>query len=1360
MSSFLDTTVSSDTSDVEGRIGLLTEKLAERRLEMARLKREAKKQAKKQLRALEANLLNQIKKYDTTIYEMRKKLESKKVVKETDKLAIEPKSLADFKVPEIPLKRIQDIYKSSDLLRSRSESDLLLTRNQHKDLSKVTLVAYDDKHKSSQKSTKSTDVKSTNALALRGTTDPNDSTRTIFGDYTLTETYDKIRTVPSASPTSNDAHSGKYVFSTERQIRESTDIKQSSVSENAKTDPSTVRSELEVRTMSDATFEDRSTINTESADDRLIVDQSQPTILSEIPEIRSVEYSNSILSKSENSAENVARVADSSILNYSRKLDFLQLNNKNLSKDISSIEKDIKALSEIMSRLSNESNEKSGDNDERNTSQDISELISKSVFSDQIDIENEERQTVSSEKKIDTESSSISVNNRNSTSSNDFSRDKYISDKISEVSAIPEEAPTISNLPHEIDYEAKSREIMNEIERSVLSQHIKTASGDNQTSMLESGNEKLLNNLVSELDIKSISEILTKVSESRKNLDLAKNTATQIIDENDSKESINEQSDLSGAILEKNLVKSQTEEAESLKLSEHFSAVSIQSPIIAGHRSKKTISQSDSRSAPNLVSSQSSHVFTNKDLKSRNISEAEARIDDVKLSEDIDEDIHTEVPHSAVNSIASHTDQNQSRMVNAGNVSRDKDDWTTSDSFEIPQDEISTGVREEFENSKSSLDDASNNFSEKHVSRVDNMTNQEAECNLINDTDVSVFLPKGESTNIAVQDVTINDALAQSQAKSNDELDDILDIIARENDKEKSIPVDEKLDNVISDSMAELLNRVKDIVENDGRENVENIDSHFKGFLCDMDISVDNQTGAVSDASMLNNKAQGEINAEDMTESNAVSNTFKDNEADNREEIIDTSLRTADDKSAISVNLYMEIDNEESPREAVSEVQEIIITELDSSSAEDNVLSELEIDAKVELAEDEDSTACNINEDVCVVEGNKGTVPIEIKECLEPILEQDSSDGEQLDNLVEVVVSRLDTVEKTVASPHDSPKAVTDDAASAVRTEWAKGDTMDDTAERNDEVAISEVAPVAENINKTFDVLKDPEYEDISEESLEVSEILDKDVFSKAGSMKKLASLPERYQITQKSEDVLRILDEISQKSSLDSASNSQNNERSAPSATEEISEALGAEVSAEDDGSSPGVNRTANRLEEESYEGDETRDRFSEEAKLQERQSTEANDADGLSEGKPVPLRLDEDEKSSRIIYELRERVSQLQEQNGSSESSEAGDTPRGVSEIEMDSPRDFNDSRLDIDILDDDLLSGTKATNQSIDMETNFHSPSIVTTSDKDIEAMIYELKGILVILFRYNRSNNRILYFLKLEISESRQYTESQL
>ncbi|XP_015117314.1 centrosome-associated protein 350 [Diachasma alloeum] len=127
-----DTTISSDTSDVEGRVELLAEKLTERRAEMAKLRKEARRQAKQRLKALEANLLNQIKKYDTTIHEMRKKLESKRLPpKENGKLAIEARNLLDFKVPEIPIKRIQEIYRNSDLLHSRSESDLITgTRSQ------------------------------------------------------------------------------------------------------------------------------------------------------------------------------------------------------------------------------------------------------------------------------------------------------------------------------------------------------------------------------------------------------------------------------------------------------------------------------------------------------------------------------------------------------------------------------------------------------------------------------------------------------------------------------------------------------------------------------------------------------------------------------------------------------------------------------------------------------------------------------------------------------------------------------------------------------------------------------------------------------------------------------------------------------------------------------------------------------------------------------------------------------------------------------------------------------------------------------------------------------------------------------
>ncbi|KAL0109434.1 hypothetical protein PUN28_014479 [Cardiocondyla obscurior] len=1300
-----DTTVSSDTSDVEGRIGLLTEKLAERRLEMARLKKEAKKQAKKQLRALEANLLNQIKKYDTTIHEMRKKLESKKAIKETDKLAIEPRSLADFKVPEIPLKRIQDIYKSSDLLRSRSESDLLLTKNQQKDLPKVlTSVTYDKYEKESpQKFIKSADVKG--VKVLKGTTD-ND--RTIFDDYTLTEVYDKIQTVPSVSSISNDAHSEKYVLSTERQIGESTtaDVKQ------VKTDP-TVQSELEVQTISDARFEDHSTVNTESADETLIAsgEQSQlktSTILSEIPEMTNVEYSKSISIKSECSPKNVARVTDSSILTYSKKLDFLQLNNKNLSEDISSIEKDIKALSEIMSRLSNESNEKSRvDNDEKNTSQDISEIISKSVFSEQIiDIENEEQVAVLSKKIVDIESLSRSVNNKKSESSNTFSHNEYVSDKTSsEISAmIPKDASTISNLPQEIDYEAKSREMMNEIEKSVLSQHNKITSEDNQSSILNPENDEMLNDLVSELDIKSISEILSKVSESKKSLDLTKDTTSQIIA--DSEKNKIKQSDLSEVIFEKDLIQAGAKEPHSMK---HLSTTSMQSPIIAGHRPKGITSQDDSRSTRSSISSHHSlHHLVDKNSKSpRGILETETKIDPFNnAAKDLDDVIHADSTIKSMTS-ASRTDKNRSRTIIAENISQDKDDWTTSDSFEIPQDEISIGACE-LENLKNSdLDDTSINLSEKNKSHVHDVTNQETESKLMSPTDMSIFLPKGESTNVVVEDIKFNNMLEQSHVlKSNDELDDVLDIIARENDEEKDISENEKSDNVISDSMAELLDRVKD-VESDEKI----VNSYFKGLLCDIDISIDNQSEAVLKASKLNNELQSETNVEDKSESNvSFVSICKDNEVNDREQIIDTSLQAVDHKSAINANLNMEIYKDQGPYEEISKVQEVIITELNSSSAEDNVLSELEIDVKIELPEEEDeSVTCNVNENKskCAVKENEGApVPIEIQECLESISEQDSSDGEQLDNLVEVAVSGLDTVERIVVSPCDSPKSVMDEAASTT-IKQAKKETTN----------IAANAQVAENINKTFDVLKDPEYEDISEESLEVSEILDKDELPKS---KRPANLPERYQTTQKSEDVLRILDEISQKSSFDSASNSQNNEksaRSASSATEEISEALGAEVSAEDDGSSFEMNKPR-KLEEEHYEVDEaTKNRFLEEVKSQDR-SVDANNVDVLSERK-VPL--DEEDKSSRILYELRKRVSQLQEQNGSSESSEAGDTPKGVSEIEMDSPRDFNDSRLDIDILDDDLLSGSKATSQGIDMEANFHS-----TSFKDIENMIYELKA----------------------------------
>ncbi|RLU25479.1 hypothetical protein DMN91_001635 [Ooceraea biroi] len=1327
-----DTTVSSDTSDVEGRIELLTEKLAERRIEMARLKKEAKKQAKKQLRALEANLLNQIKRYDTTIHEMRKKLESKRAIKETDKLAIEPKSLADFKVPEIPLKRIQDIYKSSDLLRSRSEPDLLLTRSQLDLLKIATPITY-DKHERdfTRKATKSADIKSTSATELKDTTD-NRSAHTVFDEYT-SEVYDNFRTTTSISSASNDPRSERYVSSTERQLDASTAVgmKQRNASLDAQTSLGTVRSELEAQTVSDARFEEHSTINTESADDKSITDNQTrtktPVTQSEIQEMGNLR---SIPSKSDYVTESahIPTVAtDSNILTYSKKLDFLQLNNKNLSEDISSIENDIKALSEIMSRLSNESNEKSKENkDEISTSRDISEIISKTIFSDKVtNTADEEKQTISSERESNLES--------RSRSSSESSRDKYISDRINnEISMIiPEEVPALSNLStHEIDYEAKSKEIMNQIEKSIISEHVKMACDDyNAISVLENENEKLLSDMVSELDVKSISEILSKVSESRKSFDLATNSATQMVDS--SKKDISEQSEiLNETKLER---EDQTNRMHLSKISKYSSVKSMHSPIIAGHRSKgsyETDLQGDPRSARSINSSETSRA-SSEDLKSSEHIPEELEIetsivDDSKILTDFSKNI--QATNNTINSIiASNVDQN--RSISAGNISQDKDDWTTSDSFEVPQDEISTEERDtELESTKSHLDHTLYNFSEQNVSHVDDTIDRQAESNLAGVVDISVFIPKGESTNV---DATFNNASSGSHVmKSNNELDDILDIIAKENQEAKiSSNKSESIDDAISDSVAELLNKVEDILQNTG----EGADD-LKGILCDNVIDInDSRIELISDASMLNDKVQNEMNLEVMGESNMVSvNTCNDdNEANNCEGIIDVSqaIGETNEKPAIDISLHVEI--EEDPREVVSEAQEIIITEVDSDSVEDHALSELEVDANVELVEEEESVSSGANQDkdYYATEENEDTAPVEVKECLEPILEQDSSDGEQLDNLVEVAESGLDTVEKLVPF-QDSSESVIDEVIS-VQTEEAERETADDTAvKRSDEIAVIDTE--IHNINKTFDILKDPEYEDISEESLEVSEILDKHDGSRAGTANKSTNLPDTYRATQKSEEVLRILDEISQKSTSDSTSNSQKDKKDTPSAqsvTEEISELLGVEVSAGDDGSSQSNRLTKDKTEEESYDGDESRARLLERIEAQKR-SIETNDDAGLSEEKStVPLRSDEhdaEDKPSQILYELRERVSQLQEQNGSSESSEAGDTPRGVSEIEMDSPRDFNDSRLDIDILDDDLLSGTKTTSQSVDVKSNFHSTSIVATSEKDIEAMIDKLKA----------------------------------
>lgn len=1308
---------------------------------------------------------------------MRKKLESKKAVKDNDKLAIEPKSLADFKVPEIPLKRIQDLYKSSDLLRSRSESDLLSTKNQQRDLLKiVTAAIYDDRR---EKDAKSTDIRSTNASEIKSTTDTNRSAQSIFEEYTSTEASSKPQIATSAS--SNDARSEKYTIlsldADEKQLEESVTIetRQNSVSHDAediRTIISTMQSEMGIQTISDArSSKDHSTINTESSNrpvSHTDVDHSQSKTLATQSEIlekmSNIDYSRSIQSKSDYSMKSAGSNHD--ILTFSKKLDSLQLNNKNLNENISCLENGLKVLSEMMSRFSNKTGEELKiDNDEKSTSQDISELLSKSVFSDRaIHIENKEKNAMSPEEEVNTEPSILS-SDRRSKSSNDLNHDKRITERAdNDISTIISTVtPTLSNLVHEIDYEAKSKEIMNEIEKSILSEHNKMVRGDyNISSVLENDmqnlrkdNEELLNDLISlELDVKSISEILSKVSESRRSLNLATDTATQIIDV--SKGDASSRSDLNEANEEEESVTNQANATHSAKLSEQSSLTSMHSPIVAGHRSKESY-ETNSQRTRSALTNQISHVVASGDLKSsEKILELSGTktdiINDVGISSNSQhvKDIQTSMPDNTVNSTmtVSNIEKDRSCIISAGNISRDKDDWTTSDSFEVPQNEISTEVVErekedsESEDSRSHSDrtgDTSNNYTkEKNVSHVESAINKNIEVSSISYVDISTFIPKGESTNIEIRDMFANIISTPHVMKSNDELDDILDIIARENNQKESIPDNEseKFNNTISDSVTDLLEKVENVVD----KNEESL-SNVKGISYDNEIDI--LPNKLSEAvSIFNDEIQDKESKENLRGSNIISmSKSKDDKTINLETAIDTlSVDETGDKSAINIKLHVEINDEESLRAAISEGQKIIITELDSDSIEDRVLPELKIDAKVELAEDDEIVGTNdINE-----KQGRSIIPVEIQECLESISEQDSSDGEQLDNLVEVAESGLDIVEKLIAPLRASTESAVDDEEDFIQAqEGATNNTINVniSLKKTSGEALNE--SIAGNINKTFDILKGPDYEDISEESLEVSEILDKNELFEASTMKKPTSLPEKYQAMQKSDEVLRILDEISQKSSP--VNSSPKDEKDLQSVTEEISELLGADVSAEDNVSSLELTKAKDKIGEGFYTG-ESRSRLAEEMVSRKKQTVQTSNETGLVEEKSsgVSSRLQDeglqDDKSSQIIYELRERVSRLQEQDGSSESSEAGDTPRGVSEIEMDSPRDFNDSRLDIDILDDDLLSG-KAANENVDMKTNFHSASIVATSEKDIEAMIYKLKGILVTPLLIRESSTRV-------------------
>ncbi|KAL2718105.1 centrosome-associated protein 350-like isoform X1 [Vespula squamosa] len=1376
-----DSTLSSDTSDVEGRIELLTEKLAERRIEMSRLKKEARKQTKQKLKALEANLLNQIKKYDTTIHEMRKKLESRKEsVKDSDKLAIESKSLAEFKVPDIPLKRIQEIYKNSDLLRSRSESDLLSTKIQQKGIVKnIQALIYESKCEETNFSKSSQIIKRDNVLESSNTKkqDIHYNVQSIFADLKDTE-YEKLRSISMSSTSDDDQgekathynttfhSSGTQTNHTLVSVPEQFTVAISSDnnSKDIQSEISVVNTDTDILTESELKLSkshrsDQLTITEPKSD---LIDVEQVPLKSLISQSNTIETSKAenlklISNKSESYIQNsnmelACTNNDSGTLTYSKKLHFLQLNNKNLNEDINCLENELKALSEMMSRISSLSAEKH-DNEEKSTLKDISEVFSKSELTDNNTSNKDINKTIQSDiteteipvkTDINSEISSYSASILKLKSGNEST--DLVENASHVISGlIPEEETLFSESNQEIDYKAESKKILNEIEKSIISEHAKIIEGDTNSSSipLETNVQKIqkLNKdfpyylSTSDIDKKTESPIPI---EENKNLKHSKNTPECSLD----KKMIDEQH----VVQESQLL---VQESYGEKLSENVDSISTniseQCPISEDDSLKKdndvvvnksilhfeNISQfknnEDTLQIENISSAENNEIH----LSSRDFSNTE-QINTGQYYNSNSKDEENIISQNAntlsinLNKRDFNVEENESEVISTEKMSVDKDDWTISDSFNICHDE----AENEWEKTQNHEVESHINVSSDHknISQEENdVVIQDFTENLsVSIEDESMLLPRAESTNIDALNLKINET---DNEKTTDELDDILDIIARENDKEYdneekqyigTEKTDENIDNIKSIKASIALGK-----ENENNELINEINIQTKIILDadNIDLTIDSPFPSITCDSTLDDKLQiQKLSTSDNNKSNITPLCTEYNKNINASnDALDVPSNKLDDVSVVNIKLNLEIEGKDIVQEEIVQSREIIISKADSGSTED-ILSQLEISTKIELSNEELIDKSNTHDDnkethvsyYPVTE--KESTPLTVKDqgYLELLPEPDSSDGEQLDNLVEVAESGLDVIEKL-----PEPAEIHSNKSTSLSKNKEDNIEIKDLRE-NEDLPSDSQSTQKDNIATTnatdiiikvpFEVLRDPEYEDISEESLEVSEILDKTESQKTQGLQKGTIVPENYQAVHKTE-VLRILDEITQKSLPELIKTSQDDKKDVQTVGTISTKALIHKSSLDNENKIIQIDQATDQNTEI------VKDTVSDNSKLTEIDTEEAST-------KLNDLLSQSDEKHVKTITAVDQSAIQKHE-DVSSDSSEGGDTPAGVSEIEIDSPRDLNNSRLNIDVLDDDLLSNTNMGKQD-ESKTDFHATAIVTTSEKDIEAMIDKIKA----------------------------------
>lgn len=1130
----------------------------------------------------------------------------KGAMKENEKLAIESRSVADFKVPEIPLKRIQELYKNSDLLRSRSESDLIFSRLSHAATNDNYCVSESPENESILKTSSLRDEKNSSSSRIS-------STRDLRSNQSAESVLEEAKKFAHANA---DQSSGEASSERGSRLTNVSRSRESIESENASKNRRDSGSRLE-----------QSEIMTEES--------KASSMTKDSPEI----------------SDAIKTPATEGKL-FAEKLESLHLTNKHLNDDISSLENDLKTLSRIMSEFSKKSDDKlkSGkqiepeeeeileavDSSPKNTSRDVSEEFSKSIRTEMDEeisrIPEQQLQVPVSSRSNDfiQENSIVTEMPENSRSSSNA--EEEIIDEVTELlSNRVSEEESLSAKPEEIDFEARSKEILNVIEKSIISEPVETVDrilkdNDLEKSMMEiyQENEELSQDLNSlEGDIRSISEIISKMASDERNH--LREEATDSL-EKTSAPKTNESQDLprlelkrqeqsprkngefdvrpkDGSVDEiKTAVPSESESAnavesrrespqleqDSLRWTEIEGKVAIEENVVEREREEDAESIEEELSVENSVLSK----------KSSEISHDEENTENDRTNESsLENSAHEENEESLENDEISQSKQSA------------ENDWTRSDSFVVAEkpNEISgdceKSIQLEASISLVPTEMSVSNFSEESRESGDFEDPKETgnlTCEM--ERSISMFLPKGESTTIGYKLDDDNDEKRDSTQV--DELDDILDIIARETEENED---------------SSRGPRIKVTAEN--ATEIEKIEAA---------ISIPKRI--IPRPTDLNLTAEVEPVLQKLTEilqgveRNIALRRKKGNDENSEKIEMEKAIFSENSTSKIS-SLGME-KLQDQAEDLETFMSDIVLTNFEHESHE-NQSRDLNIDEKVSDREEKAKSPC----------------------------------------------------EKTANVP-----------------------------EATESPSIEKDQTVAKLVEKTFEILKDPEYEDISEESLEVSEILDRSESHRSnGSLSRSKKIPDKYEMKQKSEDVLRILDEISQKSypRSDSRSDQHLND---------------VEISVQVFGSvSPGF--TNKRHSSEEIRG-QIIGRLQDDSKSVE---IEIVAMGNHSESRENQNDEEENLRDNSPKSELpKENFSGKPEIDGSSESSEGADTPRGVSEIEMDSPRDPNESRLDIDALDDDLLSTSDTTKPTIDTKNEFPITTTCLSSEKDIETMIDKLKG----------------------------------